>query len=507
MNQPIQPSSDPAGPYATLNPYGGGPQPPPPPPPPSSARRRRGRALLAAAAALLVLGGAGAWYATSGDARDDKRPTAAGSGPSPAAAPSGSASASATPSGLDAAAAGRVNAARKADEAKLLYLRRNAVDVPNMGADNLGPWQVGDTVVTAMYRTVTAYSAADGREKWSLPLRADLCTATPHMTADNRIVVVTKEGPGRKGECRRLQVVDLKTGRAGWERIVAQEHRSDSLMDFSLAFVGDTLAVGRPGAFSTYRMSDGERLYGSPAGSCTPSTFAGGPKLIAAVSCLVGGADKEVQELDPATGKARWSYRLPPGSRVEGVLSVKPLVVVFADNETGENRRAVALTEDGALRSTLADAAEFQPYCAEDMLDDCRAVVDSGTLYVATDGAPDGSKGDEILAVDLATGKTARRISLPVEAISSPIGMSGRDLLINVSPLDGGWEGVASVAPGATEPRVLMRAPVERVRKDWRLSGSTPLYADGRYILVAERVSGFTDAEERDVVLMTAFGT
>ncbi|MEV3990334.1 PQQ-binding-like beta-propeller repeat protein [Streptomyces sp. NPDC049837] len=464
--------------------------------------------MAATVAALLAVGGGGFWYATGGDAQDDRRPTAGSTASAPAAAPSGPAA-----SGLDPAAADRVNTARKPDEAKLLYLRKNVVDVPHLGADVFGPWQVDDTVVIAMYRTVTAYSAADGRERWSLPLGSDLCSASPRMTADRRIVAVTKDGSGKKGECRRLRAIDLTTGRPAWEQKIVKENRTDVGETFSLAFAGGTVAVGRPGASSGYRMSDGKRLFGSPLlTGCVPYGFAGGPKLIAAASCPAadGVAREEVRELDPATGKTRWRYPLPRGSRVQSVFSVAPLVVAVS-NDAGETTGVFALSDDGARRSTVGGAAAFFLSCREAAKTDlanCRAVVDSDTLYMATRPAPDGSKGNEIVAVDLATGKTARRISLPMKAIATPLGMSGHDLLIDASPLAGGPDAVATVAPGTTEPRVLMRAPMERVRQEGgRLFAPTPLYTDGRYVLVNGRVSGFDDDEEREMAITLAFGT
>ncbi|RST09980.1 hypothetical protein E2C00_09575 [Streptomyces sp. WAC05374] len=503
MSQPIHGAYGPPGPYGSLNPHGGGAQPPPPP------RRRGGRALLAAVAALVVLGGGGAWwYAGTGDG-DGKSPASGGSAPPPGQAhpgPSGS-----TPPHLDPAVADRVNAARAADEAKLLYLRRNTVDVAASGVAVHGPWQAGDTVVTAMHRTVTAHSAADGREKWRLALDGDLCSASTRTTADRRIAVVTKDGPGAKGDCRRLRVIDLNTGRAGWETRIAKENGSDVSETYSLAFTGGTVAVGRLGASSAYRLTDGKRLFGSPpVTGCVPYAFAGGPKLIAAASCLRpgGGGREEVQELDPVTGAVRWRHPLAPGSRVQGVYSVAPLVVAVGD-DTGATTGVFALTDGGARRSALAGAAGFDAHCGDpgdSELLSCRTAVDDDTLYVATAPGADGGEGNTIVAVDLATGKTVRRVATPAKALARPLGMSGRDLLFDAAPLDDGPHLVGSVAPGATAPRVLMRAPVGRAQEEGRLSGPRPLYADGRYLLVSGRVGGSGDDEERETATMMAFG-
>ncbi|MEU0717678.1 PQQ-binding-like beta-propeller repeat protein [Streptomyces lavendulocolor] len=505
MSQPIHDAYGPPGPYDSLNPHGGGPRPPSPP------RRSGGRALLAAVVALVVLGGGGAWwYAGTGGDRDGGSPAVGGSAP-PSGRPLPGAGRTAPPS-LDQAVADRVNAARAADEAKLLYLRRNTVDVPGTGVAVHGPWQVGDTVVTAMYRTVTAHSAADGREKWRLALDGDLCSASTRMTADRRIAVVTKDGPGKKGDCRRLRMIDLNTGRAGWETRIAKENGSDVSETYSLAFTGGTVAVGRLGASSAYRLSDGKRLFGSPpVTGCVPYAFAGGPKLVAAASCLRpgGGGREEVQELDPVTGAVRWRHPLPAGSRVQGVYSVAPLVVAVGD-DAGATTGVFALTDGGARRSALAGAAGFDAHCGDpddSELLSCRTAVDGDTLYVATAPGADGGEGNAIVAVDLTTGKTVRRIATPAKALARPLGMSGRDLLFDAAPLDDGPHLVGSVAPGATTPRVLMRAPVGRAQEEGRLSDPEPLYADGRYLLVTGRVDGFGDDQEREAATMMAFGT
>lgn len=185
--QPSQPQSQP-GPYGQSpqpqsqpGPYGqpsrppyGYPQPPTVPyghpgsPPssspdgPSGGGRSRGRvaALVAAVLAGVLVIGAGVWFAVGGDDADDGKPVAKESAapkkPGPGVTP--------------AAGADELNKGRKDGEAKVRWVDRNGVDLPQGGARVRGPWFTGDIVAKAMYRTASGHSAEDGTRKWSLRL-------------------------------------------------------------------------------------------------------------------------------------------------------------------------------------------------------------------------------------------------------------------------------------------------------------------------------------------------
>lgn len=109
-----------------------------------------------------------------------------------------------------------VNAKRKPGEAKMLWLQESGVDLPEGGEDVYGPWIFGDTVVKAMFHTVTGYDVTDGRLKWSLRLPTNACAAPSQATADGKIVLGVRHTTSGDSECNALQMVDLRTGEAGF---------------------------------------------------------------------------------------------------------------------------------------------------------------------------------------------------------------------------------------------------------------------------------------------------
>ncbi|RST09979.1 hypothetical protein E2C00_09570 [Streptomyces sp. WAC05374] len=509
MTQHTPPSPGPAGPYGTLNPHGGAQGRPGPPPGPP---RRRGRVLIAAAAALAVLGG-GTWYATRDSGGHDGKPSAAPAHSAPAS-PAGPVAT--PPAGPDTAGAASINAGRKPGDARALWIRKNDTDLPNRLVEVLGPWTVGDTIVTAAHRTVSAYSVSDGRLRWSLPLDRDLCRATPTVSVEGRIAVVTRLDPGPKSECRSLRMIDLRTGKQGWQRTIAQEGQWDAFTDYSLAITGDTVTAGRVSFSTAYRLSDGTRLFRQTPGRCTAQAFAGGPALIASLSCQDGTADvphEQVQEVDPVTGRARWTYDIKRGYHIDHVYSVRPLVVSLYDR-ANDKRAVLALTDKGARRSALAGPDQYAPGCTAhasdtNSLQNCRTVTDGRVFYMATRASGSGPGAtNQVVGFDLDTGTVVRRIAAPPGRLVMPLRMSGPDLLVEVLPAFTGTAragAVASAGPDATTFRPLLRLPESSARTHQRLDEPNAVYEDGRYFLVSANLVG-DDTHERTSDMLMAFG-
>ncbi|MEU6984746.1 PQQ-binding-like beta-propeller repeat protein [Streptomyces sp. NPDC046324] len=505
------------GPYGRLNPYGGGGSgpavPPQAPPPPVRGKRRRTTAVIAAVVALLLASGGVAWYALGGDegsrgtddAKASPAPTASGAA-TPSAGPSG-------PPAPDAADAARYNAGRAPGEASVLWVRKNDIDVTTLTGDVFGPWLVGDTLVTAMYRTVTAHSVVDGTVKWRMMLDTEICRASHDVSADGKIVLARKDRlHADVDECRQLQAIDLRSGRSSWQRKITKEGNFDFGTDFSLAISGGTVTAGRDLYSTGYRLSDGKQLFGRwEKSECQPYAYAGGPKLIAAVSCTkdVNKPQEEIHEVDPVTGKSRWKYRLPVGYRVDHVLSVRPLVV-SADNRAQGTHGMVVLNEDGTKRTSLKGPGFYDEGCDDDTaqqgnLQRCQVVADDTHVYIAIEGAPKG-KGNEIAAFDLDTGTIVRRIGGVEGRRSWPLRMEGGSLVVRRAALLDEPGSLATVAPGATEPVETLRLPRVTGRLESRFHDSPALYVDGRYILVQQLVVGANDSEEMKRETLLAFG-
>ncbi|MCX5343029.1 outer membrane protein assembly factor BamB family protein [Streptomyces atratus] len=478
----------------------------------NSSKRKPALIIGAAAVALLVIGG-GIFIAMSGR-DDDKKPVADKSGDAkPSSSPSvneGNGNGDGRETDDD------LNAGRKEGEAKVLWLQKNDVDLPGNGADVYGPWVVGDTVVKGMYRSVSGYSVTDGKQKWTLKLPADLCAAPSQPTTDGKIVIGVENGTTDKADCADLQMIDLNTGKAGWKKSVKQNGIWDMMSDVSLAISGDTVTVGRTGNSNAYRVSDGKELFGKQPGNCQPFAFAGGPKLIAASSCHTDDVDNpqhQIQELDPVTGKPRWTYRPKRGWEIDRVFSVSPLVVSLKKDKEWS---VLSLKENGSLRSGLVSdkGDKFAPDCGNAFavfgksLDGCTGVAaDANTFYMST--TPDSTgitDTNKVVAFNLNTGKSKWKAAAPAGRVVKPLRMEGGKVLLYVKAGYNKGGGIATLAPTGGTPQMVLRHPVSTAEIENSFYNSKIVYADGRSFIASGRVSASNDEEELETKTMMAFG-
>ncbi|MFH9243270.1 PQQ-binding-like beta-propeller repeat protein [Streptomyces anulatus] len=472
--------------------------------------------VVAAALAVVLVAGAGTWFLVSDSGDDPKKPVA---GPSnDPKAPSGSP----TVDEGDGNGDGRevdsdLNAGRKPGEAKVAWLQKNDVDLPRSGAAVEGPWFTGDLVVKAMYRGVSGYSVTDGKKKWNLELPADVCAAPNTATADGKLVLGVKDGTTDRSDCSVLQMIDLNTGKAGWKKSVKKNGTWDFLSDIGLAISGDTVTVGRTSNSNAYRVSDGKELFGNPEGNCKPFAFAGGAKLIAAASCRtddVKNPQHQVQELDPVTGKAKWTYQPARGWEVSKVYSVSPLVVRF-DNEEKKQYGIAALTESGKLRSQLSPAKgdKLTVDCGGsfaifgEKLEGCSGVAaDANTFYIGTEDDSSGTaRTNKVIAFDLNTGKPKWEAPAPAERVLKPLGMEGGNVLLYMRPKYDAAGALVTIPSTGGTPKTLLQHPESTGRIENGFFSSKVLYQGGRSYIFSKRVSASNDKEELEQSTMLVF--
>ncbi|UUN27342.1 PQQ-like beta-propeller repeat protein [Streptomyces sp. FIT100] len=499
--------------YPTQPQYPGAPAPAPAPGGGNPFKGRPGVIVGAAVAALLVIG-AGTWFAVSGGEDDAKPDAKRSTGPQP----TGSASVDqGDGSGDGRAVDDDLNAGRKPGEAKVLFLTKNDIDLPRNGAETYGPWAVGDTVVKGMYKELVGYSATDGKKKWTIPFPAELCAAAPMATADGKLVVGFKDGTTDKADCTQLQMIDATTGKAGWKKTIKQRGTWDFLSDITLSLSGDTVTAARTGNADAFRVSDGKELFGKLPGNCQPRAFAGGAKLIAAETCPSGDIDKlqeQVQELDPATGAAKWTYKLNEGWQVDSVYSVSP-VVLSLTHADDKKWAVVALNANGTVRSQMDGGKDnFEARCGQgggvfsDALEGCVGVAaDATTFYMAT--APDASgssRTNAVVAFDLDTGKQKWRAEAPDGRTMTPLRMEGANVLLYVEPSFDAGGAVATLAPAGGKPNVILQHPASTAEIESTFWSPQMVYQDGRFYIASGRVSSRNDEEEKQTKTMMAFG-
>ncbi|MFF0852358.1 PQQ-binding-like beta-propeller repeat protein [Streptomyces sp. NPDC003280] len=506
-----------SGPYAPQPGYGYPQQPPQYPGAPGGApyggppanKKKTALIIGAAAAALLVVGGT--VYAVTGNGGgDDDKPVAQKSD-------DGKQSATDAPvnpgdgSGDGGADPENLNEGRKPGEAKVLWYK-TAPDAPGSGADAPGMWITDRTAVKAAYKQLFAYDVGDGRPTWDpISFPQKICAVTPHKSADDKIVVAYMSGVSDRAKCNQLQQVDLATGKKGWSTQVADGELFDSAISVELSVSGKTLMVGRSQSGTAYDLDSGKKLYDKKkyGDACFPAAFAGGTdRLVQVASCNAGGsnAHEEIQELDPATGKARWTQPVKKGWRVARTYSLDPLVV-YLTNENKKTWNISTFTKDGKFRSEVKVNEKFAPQCGwailERDLQGCQGVaVDADTLYLPTSAT---SGANEIVAIGLANGKEKWRVKSPADESMSPLTAENGKLIAYVDPsYDAGGQVVSvPTGGGAHTTTKLLQNPSGTARIENGFYNGAVSWTDGRFYISTTRLSGNDDSKEK---LMMAFG-
>ncbi|PBC63088.1 hypothetical protein BKI49_15275 [Streptomyces sp. Tue6028] len=518
--QPQQP-----GPYTQPGPYGQPQQPgygyPPqaqypgapgtPPPGGGSKNPFKGRPAVvigAAVAALLVVGGT-VWAVSAGGGDDGKKPVADKSH-SPKPTVSDDPVNPGDGSGDGGEDSENLNEGRKPGEAKVLWYK-SAPDAPGSGADAPGLWVTDKAAVKAAYKQVFAFNVTDGKPTWdALTMPQKICAVSPQKTSDDKAVIAYMSGPGSSAKCNQLQQIDLNTGAKGWSGKVPDGELFDSTISVELSITGDTLMVGRSMSGVAYDVGSGKKLwekkkYGT---GCYPAGFAGGAKLVAVSSCSVGSDNKhdEVQELDPATGKVKWTTKIPKGWTVERAYSVAP-VVLYMTNDDKKRVNVTALKNNGGLRSQLESKDSFAPECGYAVLDrdltGCfGTAADANTLYLPTEAK---TGANEVVAFSLETGKEKWRVKSPADETMLPMRMEGTNLIAYVEPsYDGGGKIVSIPTTGTGHrPTTLLQNPQGTADIENGFFSKAVDYVDGRFYISTTRLTGQDDAKEK---LMLAYG-
>ncbi|MFJ6797802.1 PQQ-binding-like beta-propeller repeat protein [Streptomyces sp. NPDC091268] len=504
-------------PYGQQPPAGYGFPPPPPHMPPGAPTggpgmpppaKKRTTVLIAAAVAGVLVLGTGAYFAFLSDGDDGTdQPVAQASTPADDK-PSASASVdSGDGSGNGGTTQADLNAGRKQGEDKVLWLKTSKIDGPGSGVDAKGQWVVGDTVVKSLWKNLTGYAVADGKEKWTLAFPAVVCAVTGQTTADGKTVVLYKDGESDSADCNQMRMVDLKTGKEGWSHEVPKEGLFDIFTSPNLSLTGDTVIVNRLGQSSAFKVSTGDKLFSSkqPEG-CQPNDYAAGNgKLIAVATCQDGDHTTEIQDADPTTGKKTWGYRLPKGYKVTRAYSVDPVVLDIGNDETKE-RSIIVLGPDGKPRATVSGQGSFATACGlgfSRSLQSCgTSSVDSGTLFLATTAQP-GKGNNELVAFDLGTGKEKWRTPAGEGRTFVPIKAAGGQVFVyREAESDKGGEVLTIPAGGGTPTAVLRHPSGPAAPIESSFSGPRIDYADGRFFLSASSLR----AQGKDEKFLMVFG-
>ncbi|WP_024756608.1 PQQ-binding-like beta-propeller repeat protein [Streptomyces exfoliatus] len=500
------------------NPYAPGGYTPPEPPP---RRRRFGKGPLIATVVALALVAASGWVYALADGRwggptapvADK-PAGDGKAPGPSVTPTPSRTPAArTPTPQRVPTSEELNAGREAGDA-IAWIADDRTDLPRRSVKLYPLWIVGDAVVQAGYEKVTARRLSDGTEKWSVPLPASVCEVPNNPTPDGKIVVVYKSNRAWNGNrCNQLQMIDLRTGKAGWRKRLTETGSMDGTITVNSAISGGTLAIVQSMKAAAYRVDTGAKLYDIPLenpGKCYPDNLAGGTRLVVSSTCAIsvdrGKSYHQLRELDPRTGKVRWRYRTQPGWSVGKMLSVDPVVfTTYHHEKLTDDWRVVALKPGGKLRITIDARPKGFTYCA--------GAGDSGGNMQLCPGTAVGKDIvflggiDRVGGYSLDTGKLVWGVKSSDSTLHPLRADGGPYALVYEAASADRPGGIIRFGPGSadTKKQVLLHPETARAVERRMLAGRLA-YANGRIVISPSGVSG-NDADHQPRMLSFAPGS
>ncbi|WP_437015667.1 outer membrane protein assembly factor BamB family protein [Streptomyces sp. enrichment culture] len=293
-------------------------------------------------------------------------------------------------------------------------------------AETRGTWFTDEAVVHTLPDGIKAYDLDTGEQLWATALPGDSnqsCVAPENSSGDIGIVAY-----GENEACDHLAAYDLGSGKELWHRDL-RPGDSTSKHDVSVARAGNVVVVNAGKTVLALNASDGTPAWDPKrfaTDQCPSGRFTGGKVLVRVRTCVIddaGGEDfgrqwDEVSLIDPATGRARWTYRHDvPEDSLGGdlsnndVISTSPLVLL----RKGQDGEALFALDEGTgkVRSEFSPAMPAKYVQTQDAEGSPWSEAGAfGDTFVM--GASEGNDGDVMVAYDLDSGKQLWKIE-PVE--------------------------------------------------------------------------------------------
>jgi outer membrane protein assembly factor BamB len=342
----------------------------------------------------------------------------------------------------------------------------NGVMAFRFSVDDMGPgehyempgmWATDKILAKGINKTVVGLSvgtdASPGDEKWKLPLDGPICGYTRHVTGENRTAVLYRANADADAHCNHVAFFDLDDGREIWSHDFPVSRigtlkgvpRDGSVQDTpSVTLTHDTVAVTWGGGTIAYDMDLGKTRWTTTAdGACQDSGAAGGGALLVRQECW---SDDEslaidsweritykVRKVDPATGRALWTYSAVKGVRELDIPSTDPAVLAVSAGDTGITE-LLSLGDDGRNRATIRlQNGTYVGECSDAdhlVIDDCPTIaVGAGQVFLRSKEEAGARSPNWVIGFDLATGNSTRKFESGPNSLLYPVRMSGDQLL------------------------------------------------------------------------------
>ncbi|MEU1864659.1 PQQ-binding-like beta-propeller repeat protein [Streptomyces gardneri] len=503
QQQPVQP---PYGyPAPPQQPYGGYQTAPVPAVAPGGKKlSAQLQIIIAAAVAVVLIVGAGIWYANSesGDGKDREPLSSAGTS-------QGGSGGSGEAKGTGGGGSEKPPAET---QAKLTF-QLPKPGVPDV-TDVSGSWVTDKAYVKTGVNSLVAHDLAKGTPVWTLPLTGQICGTSRHLTADKKLAILfeasKRVAPRYYQQCTEVGVVDLDTGKLLWSTSVTGGSAGDQKARFGEVTVsGKTVAAGGNDGGAAFDIANGNPRWKPQANDqdCFDLGYGGGEGLVAVRKC--GPYDSQyvlIQNLNPMTGAPLSQYKMPAGVKYASIVSTKPLVVAADVGDSAGDGSGISdffsLDEKtGKLKAKItADADQYAGRCRSTKVESCtKILVGNGRLYVPTEeheGASGefGDETNEVIAFDLATGRTAPEKADAGDKYSLvPLRMDGGSLIAyKAPPYDKGGR-IVSIDGVTMKETLLLENPADATVNDIENTFSPDyseiLYRDGRVFMSAMMLS------------------
>ncbi|MFG2665456.1 PQQ-binding-like beta-propeller repeat protein [Streptomyces sp. NPDC048387] len=387
-----------------------------------------------------------------------------------------------------------------------------------------GSWLTDTTYVKSDLGKVVGYNLVDGGKKWELPLNANVCGATKHIS-DNKTAILFQEAPPtadkKYPQCTQVGVIDLNTGKLLWSATAKSATGGDKPVAFTeVTLSGQTVAAGGLYGGAAWNLADGKSLWTpkTDAQGCYDLGYAGGEALAVLRKCG-GGSDETLyaQALDPASGAPKYSYKLSAGIEWAGIISTKPLIVAANVGNTAKNATNVSdlfvLDDAGQLKTRIGlSSGSYAPRCPATEVEQCtNMVVGNGKVYLPTYEHQNPSstavgRTNEIVSFDLETGKpTSDRADAGEKFVMYPLRMDGSNIIAyKVPPYDNGGQ-VVSLDGKTMKETLLMQNPTgsRSLEQGFSPDRSEIRYHNGRLFLAESLASKPYSDKDKDYLFVS----
>jgi hypothetical protein len=482
--------------------------------------------IVAAVAAIALIVGGGVWYASSsGDdsgKKDDTASSGGGTGGEEDNKNGDSGGGDAGDGGTTGTSTEPVEKVPANTASKVLF----QIPAPKVSKDSTiattGSWLTDKVYAKSGVAEVVGYDPDKGTKLWTIKLPGPVCQGSNHTTSDNKTAIIYQPKMPTKAEpshgCSQVAAIDLDAGKKLWTKTADSGDEAISFNNITVS--ASTVAVGSTSGGAAFDIASGKQLWApKPTDTCYDSGYGGGAKLVAVRRCGSYDAPQlHIQTIDPTSGKVISEYKMAAGIAYASVVSTDPLVVAADVGEAAKDGSGISDffsidNKTGKLRTRIAAPSDQYAASCDGItkIEECHQIaVGNGRIYLPTeehDGSGEFSQTNEIVAIDLASGKqTGQRADAGDDYTLVPLRMDGTNIIAyKRPPYDKGGQ-IVSIDGGSFKETKLLENPASASVRDAETSMSPDysefLYSQGHLYMSAVFASDLTSSDDEEYLAL-----